>query len=919
VSSTRVATPELVRQLVREVREQLGDRLGDEPLAIGVRARPVWAHGELTDDGAAPIAVVPCPTPLAARRALADFGGDASAALVMLTDLAEIELGNDILARLVRPRLLGLSSWDALRQRFGVRDLDPAFSDPRYSWMADALLEIPAPAVRPGVGMLAVEYGLRLVAEHVLGTVDTTVEGLLEASAHPGFVARVEQADPRTVEQLCAALGEHHGPAARLVGGAIARGHGERAVPAGLVARTLIGGFEGAFAQAKVAELTGVTDVGDDALEAWARAAEQALDRLVAEESPVVDEIVAVGSALADEWRAPRPEESNVLGIGFEARLEALAVVLDQTLAAPATADAATMRARVRAIAEHRAARTDLGRPRAQRAELAARLVAWLVDPGSGAHGAGVTGGATPLSIQASIAAYVADGAWVDAARRRVGQGDDTPPQFAAVLRRIGEAAYERRADGNRAFADALARFTVDGTAGELTGPPAVAIESVLGEVAGLAALQPTLLVVLDGCGLAPFLEFADQFRQFGFREIGPNGERRVALSALPTVTGVSRTSLLTGSLRTGTADEESRGLPAHRAVAKLPGPDAVVFHHHRDLVGGIGINLPGPVIDALGPSGPRLVAVVVNTIDDELSHGTYNPEYRIENLGPLPSLLAAAARAGRAVVITADHGHVLGVGLDGQGAVDRAGQGGERWRIADREPSADEVLLRGPRVLFGDERGILAPWSDDLRYSARRGGYHGGATPDECIVPFAAFLPFGLAEPRGWELVEVVTPAWWDLDVRVRPEPGRRPTGKTKRPPTDAGQGEFFPKPVDGEQEGAGQVAPPEPVRVVWLDALLASELYGSQLAQVGRARLPEARVRPALSVLVGRGGVAAFAVIARATGMPVARVGGFLALLARLLNVDGYGVLVIDNQAREVRLDEALLRAQFLGGGSQ
>jgi hypothetical protein len=341
-----------------------------------------------------------------------------------------------------------------------------------------------------------------------------------------------------------------------------------------------------------------------------------------------------------------------------------------------------------------------------------------------------------------------------------------------------------------------------------------------------------------------------------------------------------------------------------------------VLLHHHTDLVGGVGQHLPGPVLDALGADGPRLVAAVVNTIDDELMRGTYTPEYRIENLGPLHALLRAAASAGRAVIITSDHGHVLGVGLDGRGDVARAGEGGDRWRVADRAPSDDEVLLRGPRVLLGDDRGVLAPWHDDLRYSAKRGGYHGGATPDECIVPLSVFVPVGVDTPKGWAPVAVVTPAWWDLQLESVAAPEVSPPPKPTRRTPVRDHPELFPS---ESTTGAGEVparpaTPRPPSTVPWLDPLLASDLYAVQLGAIGRAKPPEDRIRAALAVLHARGGVASFAVIAQATGMPPARVSGFLAILTRLLNVDGYGVLTLDQNAQEARLDEQLLRTQFL-----
>jgi hypothetical protein len=930
----RAATPELVRQLVRELRDGMKGRSHPEPFVVGVKAAALWNLGALSDAVVGSIRVEPCASPLAVRRAMSEFAtsaaGDPDATLVVLTDVSEGDLGADLLGRFVRPKLYGLSPWDAVRRRFGARTLDPAFSEPRFSWMADPLLDVPVESLPVGAVVLSADAALRALAAALLGATGTSLERLLVATASSSFAATVEAADPTVVASLCSTLGDLLGPAGRLVTGAIAHGRGERCLPAGLAARTVVGSANGSRAQVRIEDLTGCDAVTDAALAAWARAAEGAF----AETAAGGDDRLAgafgiehAGSSLVVDWQAASADASDVLGVSFEARLDRLAVLLDAWLDDDGQVDADTLRRAVHRVTAHRIASSEPGRSRAQRAQLAARLVSWLRDPLSALHGTGKHDGvgASPvLTLAESVDAYLGDGAWVDAARRRVGEGDDTPDRFASVLLRISEAAHQRRAVGNQAFAEALARWSVDGTAAELPSSEVVAVEAVLGDVvAPLARQLPTLLVVLDGCGLAPFLELADQFAQFGLKEIGRDDRRRVALAALPTVTEASRTSLLSGRLRTGAATDESRELPAHPKVAKLDGPAALVVHHRPDLVSGVGRGLPPHVAAALGENGPRLVAAVVNTIDDELSRGTFTPEYRIEHLGPLPALLRAAAAAGRAVVVTADHGHVLGVGLDGKGDVARSGEGGDRWRIADREPSEDEVLLRGPRVLLGHERGVLAPWHDDLRYSARHGGYHGGATPDECVVPLSVFAPAGVELPKGWELLSVAKPAWWDLHVEMiedapKPKLPKRRTGKSKATDPGVGQGALFEPPAVGAEEpDSTETAEVEAVPA-WVDEVLGSDVYALQLGSIGRGRPDALKVRSTLAALHRRGGVANHAVIAQATGMPLGRVSGFVAVVARLLNVDGFGVLAVDATAQEVRLDEPLLRSQFLGGDS-
>ena len=121
------------------------------------------------------------------------------------------------------------------------------------------------------------------------------------------------------------------------------------------------------------------------------------------------------------EWQAPHPDASDVLTASFEARLGKLGEVLESVLDAKEPSDADALRSTVAHVLEHRDATTELGRPRAQRAQLAARLASWLRDPISAQAGTGATEGDTRPSLITAADAYLADGAWVDAARRRVG------------------------------------------------------------------------------------------------------------------------------------------------------------------------------------------------------------------------------------------------------------------------------------------------------------------------------------------------------------------------------------------------------------------------------------------------------------------------------------------------------------------
>ncbi len=947
--AARVATPELLRHLVTDVLRQEAVRKRGGAVVIGVRAQPTWVGASITVDSHE-VMVVPCASPLAMRVAFADHLPETGAArpsatigpvLVLLTDVDETAVGDDVLARLVKPKLFGLDVWQTVKARLGVRRLDPALGEATNRWLAEALLDVPANETSIRNGSLSIDRAVDLVVAATFGLDHVSLEQLLLAAADPVALARFTSASDPVRTGLTATLTARFGPVGALVLGALLRGNGPDALAVGLAARAVVGHVAGSYAQARIEDLTGVAAPDDAAIEALASLAELAFTDLAATQVEATDALLAKADVWVRELQGPNPGSSTVLRSGFEARLSTLGRAVSALAAEigkpgeigkaddPVELDdrVSAIRTAVTSLQAHRETNRPTWRTRAEGAVLAARLALWLA---SGRPG-------DPADLAAASTGYRDQGAWVDWARRRVFAGDSNE-ELAAAQRAVGAAADIRRSEENRHFAELLARSTKHDDPGADIGD-ALPVESVIDAVVlPLAKTVPVLLVVLDGCGLPSFLELAPQFRSRGLLEFGPNGDRRVGVAALPTVTEVSRTSLLAGKLRTGNQADEKREFAAHPGLAALPGAAPVVFHA-ADLRSEGGAALPAIVRNALGPAGPRVVAAVVNTIDDQLARGTFAAAHRIEDLGSLPWLLAHAIDNGRAVVITADHGHVLGIDVDGRGAAAIGGEGGERWRMADRAPTDDEVVVVGQRVLLGDARGVLMPWHDVLRYAGYHGGYHGGATPDEVLVPLSVYLPAGIEPPSDWDQVVAAAPAWWDLAAPAMVEPApesvpesapepKRPAARKKVEPAE-NQGALFAAaessavPAAGasdaprhEASGASTGAAGAPVPAVppWVSALLASDVFKVQLGALGRAKPTPERVTSTLVVLAVRGGVASFSTIADATSMSLTRVSPFVATLTRLLNVDGYPILTVDHGGQEVRLDIALARTQFL-----
>lgn len=942
-----IATAELVEQQVRDVLEQRADAE-----AIALRAEPRWAGGPCRVDGRR-VVVAGCLSPLAVRAALTDWTSRRPRRdedlLVVLCDLADAELGADVLARFTPARVLGLEPWKAAAALFGVRHLDAAFRKDD-GWIADALLaHVPAELARPMTagGVLTVEVALDALARVLLGADQLTVDAVLDAAARPAAFAGFDGAEPAARSGMLGALRHRHGALGALVAAVLESGQGADLLAIGLAARAVygVGDHDGGKAAGHLEARCANVAISPAVGAALARRSEEVVAGLFSAERDRANVVLAEGADLATRISADHVEASDWLPAGFDRRISVAAgligTVLD-ALAAPAGAPAAGAGGGVAAaisglddavgrVGAHRYSSAPAGATRHDHLEMAARLTAWLATPPVGAEGM--------ASFEDAAARYADSSAWVDRARRRLWHGD-ADPGVGATYRRVLDAVVARRGGENQRFAERLASWTVPPSAPSTRPRPGVvAVEDVAAEVlAPLAAKAPLLFVVLDGCGLASFAEIAPQLSEAGYREVartgagsGGVGRRLTGVAALPTVTEVSRASLVAGRLDRGDQDHERRAF-AGNAVLRVGGRAAAFFHQNR-LLGPAGSSLAAEVDAALGPGGPPVVGVVINTIDDQLKRGTFADELRLVDLHALVSLLEAARTHGRTVVISADHGHVLAQpDAGGAGAFQGGGTGGERWRVADRPPGPNEVVLRGERVRLGGEGGVLAPWDDDFRYGAKAGGYHGGATPEEVLVPVAVFTPAGIPAPSGWEHAAQVPPLWWDLrldgsvDGSVGADGAAGGTtapvrgGSRRRPPA---------KPVDEAQVPMFDLPPvvagPPPVPEVtpaaaggtgapaWIDALLASDVWKLQKGAAGRAPLPEDRVRSVLAAVARRGTVTSFAALATDAGVPMARLGGFLVHLARVLNVDGYAVLDVDAGAGEVRLSLPVLAQQF------
>ena len=361
-------------------------------------------------------------------------------------------------------------------------------------------------------------------------------------------------------------------------------------------------------------------------------------------------------------------------------------------------------------------------------------------------------------------------------------------PDLGAGLAAVLAAVRARRAAHDVAFAAALAAHTGDDPGLDLDSSTHAGVrhlEDLLPKVIlPLARQTPVLLLVLDGMSAGVGTEVIARVLARagdGWAEalLAGQSRRAAALAVLPTLTEVSRASLLCGELRAGGQDVELRG---YRALTTSYGLRGAELFHKKPLDSSrLGFAVADDVAAAIADvTGQPLVTCVLNTIDDALDRsdpgGTEWGPNAVRHLVPL---LDRARNAGRIVVLTADHGHVVERRQGTQRAYPEISSG--RSRAATGPAGDGEVLVAGPRVLRHDGRAVLAV-DEQLRYGPLKAGYHGGGAPAEAVVPVAVLVPGAVPED--------VSACTWR---RRRSHPG----GSTRSRPTGHGDGSAARRPA--------------------------------------------------------------------------------------------------------------------------
>lgn len=898
-SAVRVAPvqPAAVR---RKVQAWLAEN--DGAAALALNARPEWTGEPVMVVDDTQVRVVPCPTPIAARAALHDRGEGER--VVLLTDLTDADLGDGVLAHVSQQTVRSVEPWDLVRQMFGRAALDPRLVR-AGRWVASALGDFvpaegwPAP---PGT-VLTRDHALRCLAAEVLGVPADRLDaaGLLEwtldAPAQLRFVALPDAVAAGLTEYLV----EIAGAAAVAILGAVRARHGVDAIPLGLIAGLIWPRRAGDESDVELAvartrlepRLNGTrltraqAAAFHEAAEAWVYRTMDAGHR--AEAMRVLRRAEAIAAELDVSSYLAR---SVLLPAGFEQRLRAFADAVRFAVPAAATAVPAAVAKAQAALAQVEAHRA--GKPvRVETARMAVRLLRWLVTPD----------GPSPATLLDALHRHVHEDGWVDRARLHIFAGD-RDRLVAEAYHRLHAAVDARRVRHDQQFATLLAETTA------AESPPGglLRVEDVLDRVVRPIVQRGhrVLLLIMDGMSVAAATKLAESITSTGgWRELTPGGGPRTGvLAALPTITEVSRCSLLSGRIASGDRSAE-------QTAFRQAFPGGVLLHKGA-LRTAAGAALDAEVLGALADAQVPVVAAVVNAIDDALDRGDPGTAAWTDDTIPAVRHLLAAAQD-RVVVLVSDHGHV--VDREQDAVVRPSGSSENRWRPATTPAGDGEILVRGSRVAAGGGSVVL-PWREDLRYGPRKAGYHGGASPAEAVIPLLLFSAVDDAAVPGWADAPVAAPGWWrerlaepaatDHLPRARRAPAVQPQADLLSE-LDAAQAPMAISP----REPGGEAARTRPAPAGLVDALLASDLYKQRRGT--RAPLPDERVAALLRVLLANGGRATLDSLAAQAGVPAHRIAGMITALRKLLQVEGYPVLTMDPDGETVKLDGALLVEQF------
>ena len=733
---------------------------------IGIRISGQWVGETVQTDGDSTLCIHVCKSPLAMRLVMRDAEKDHERATeniyVILTPLENADLDDDILMRLAKRKLFSIDPWEVVKSLFQATVIDPRLRKER--WIADYLIDWNTSEgytpVSNGFLNADIVWAILLERGLVITDVSPDLPYLLKWSIDSNNIARLKNAAPNFQKAAIAYITELVGHSAQYILGCACQTERNDLVALGLVFGVLfhpkatgkldkaIGKIEERYFQGEI--LT--PNLGST----WQAAAQEVINLRLPIDIQLKENILNRADEILQEIGASHLAHlSEISPLGFNQRLESFGQTLSSILKNPLANGLKKLIASRNELLRHNLAKEDRYRSRINNLDMAIRLLNWIYQQKAETN-------LLPQSLTEAIATELTDNCFADWARHSL-LSDESLQLVSNAYAELFNLVVKVRERQSQIFAHFFASWTDLGSSHN----EILVVENVLRDiVTPISYHAPVLLIVLDGMSMSVCHQLLESITRQGWSLLRKEDQPLPIMSALatvPSITEISRTSLLSGRIRSGKAKDESSEFKFHPDLnesSKQQKKQNPLLFHKAQLQGEEDVTLSQDVRQAIASRDRLVIGVVVNAIDDRLTKGEQlYIDWTQQSINVIPALLEEAKSANRIVILASDHGHIIEHGTK----LISTTEGGERWRPDLDNLTDDECRLTGNRVVVSGHKSIIAPWSEKIRYKPKKNGYHGGVNPQEIVTPIAV-LSSGQVIPSGWLESSNKFPNWWNI-----------------------------------------------------------------------------------------------------------------------------------------------------------
>jgi hypothetical protein len=739
----------------QELRAQLAAVVKDDHPEVVALSTPADFDGESLDYQGRTFLVRKARSVLEFHDLIAQAQGNP---LLCLTQLEDHELGLDLRCRLHKRRVRRVDAWTAVKHLFQCQRVESSLVTQPH--LAAYLLESQPPERYPKAKgeILTAEHGWSCLFHHRLNMPGEYLDALSlltwaagDCTAYLDAPDDLKQSARTRVTETCGELGR-----AIL---ATVDDNQLNATALGLALRCVASESPDIVqekALTRVEQYVGNKPLSAKLAREWADAAEHLVETASESTAGLLDQAAKILTLLKAENKAFL---SDVLPEGLSQRLETLAGDLKKAV------DTGLLSTELESDCQSSRSHRALNPEQNKALLMLPRLLRWLHSPASSGK----------RSFPELTHHFAHDTAYAEWARLRCEGG--LPSELRPSVKLLLDKVSERLEGEAQTFSKGLAAWNEAGEPGDGLWKVEQLVDSLLLPIVSQKGGR-FLLVVLDGCGWPTLHELMESFPDKNWLRLSPEGSSKAPplLATYPSVTEFSRTSLLCGSLMQGNSSVEKTRFREHAALkaACAQGYPPLLFHK-ADLDDGHG-HLSSEVENKIGNPKHKAIGVVLNAVDDHLDRDDQicHP-WNLSTIRYLSDLVTRAYQSDRLLILVSDHGHVLERGAELRKPKEG---GGARWRPGEKAKTG-EIVLTGPRVLSGGNS-VVMPWSERLRYTNKKNGYHGGCHPAELVCSLLVLSKSQVSALKGWDEAYQPKPSWWYQD---KPEKRRQRAGQSKKP----------------------------------------------------------------------------------------------------------------------------------------